>query len=355
MINQKTTYYLGAGASFNALPLAANLQEDILEFLDFFNPYKGSSQGPTIKFSKELYERYLNTLKGIEAYPTVDTFARALHESKSRFEIQSLGELISLYFILKQFGLTRLLKDSGMKISTKHSEFLNGAFDKRYLSLLSKVYSDGQLNPNLSIISWNYDCQVEIAMSKYLRLNYYDIWSTINMYPNNGRANFIPTNKSHRIVKLNGSAGLWNSTHNSGINKLQDNIDIDVLIKHANANKNLSSTVAYAWDNSDLQKNAISIANNIMRETENLVIIGYSFPDFNWELDYTVFKNTSVKRIYVQVREADFPQIEYKLKDLVRPVVSIEHFPYLDEFYLPLHSRNFRLQYVEPMKRMRNL
>lgn len=351
MLQNRTTYYLGAGASYNALPLANGLKEDIKSFLNLLDPQNGTSDVLQMKFSSKLYLKYKQVIEDIDSFPTVDSFAKALHERGNRIGIQRIAELISLYFLFKQFDCTRLLKDSGKNLKSTELKPFKGSFDSRYLSFLGKIYTGGQLNQNLNIITWNYDTQLEIALSKYLGIDFYNACSLLNMYPSHNRDNFVPDNNKHRIVKLNGSAGLWYSGYNSNQNLLQNNVDLEALLRLSENDNNLLTTVAHAWDNSKIQANAIEYANQIMRQTENLVIIGYSFPDFNWELDSEIFKNASARRIYVQVRDDDFPQIEYKLKDLVRPVVSIEKYSFLDEFYLPIHARKNRINFIEPMEK----
>lgn len=39
----------------------------------------------------------------------------------------------------------------------------------------------------------------------------------------------------------------------------------------------------------------------MVKETEILVVIGYSFPDFNRDIDRQIFSGTSISKVYLQV------------------------------------------------------
>ncbi|MBA2610525.1 MAG: hypothetical protein H0U95_01045 [Bacteroidetes bacterium] len=60
----------------------------------------------------------------------------------------------------------------------------------------------------------------------------------------------------------------------------------------------------FAWENDSISQGAISCAENILKETNILVIIGYSFPTFNDDIDKRLFKllkeSTNFKKIYFQ-------------------------------------------------------
>jgi len=361
MISQKTTYYLGAGASCQALPLAAKLQEDILNFIDVFNPFMGSSFGPKIKFSKEVYKRYLDSLDGIDGYPSIDTYAKALHVRQDKSKLETFTEILNIYLVFKQFNWTSILGNSSQYHSDKFKLSFKGLQDSRYLGLISKLYSNNEINDYVSIVSWNYDIQLELAIMKFLDLDYCAVCDRLKTYPHDHKGAYSVDRKSPRIVKLNGTTGLWIDKDRSAYSQLihgnpvlKSNLDLPQLFQFADQGDYLQSTVGFAWDQSVMQQYALASANRLICETETLVVIGYSFPDFNWEIDRAVFFNNNVKEVFIQVPEADYKHYAAKVKNLVNPNTRIEHVGLLNEFYLPIHNKKNETQFLGAMKMIRN-
>ncbi len=335
MINQHTTYYLGAGASANALPLANNMKEDIINFLDLFNPNHYSSALQVPKFDKELFSRYLYAISDLDTFSSIDYYAKTLDHRKDRTKRLLLSELVSIYLIFKQFGSKRIDNKYIENINSKIT-FGDKCFDNRYLSFLTKIYNEN-LNNNVNVITWNYDNQFEIALSKMLGLAYFNAKEQLNIYPNRSGSNFTSTENAFKLIKLNGSADLWFNKYYENIN-FQDDIDFDGLIEMSLKKKIDWSSIACAWDSHQFQKDAIEISNQIIKNTESLIIIGYSFPDFNWEVDKIIFEGNNIEEIFIQVPNVDYVEIKDKLQKLVGKEINVQHYSNLRDFYLPIHT-----------------
>ncbi|MBL7930630.1 MAG: hypothetical protein JNL60_01940 [Bacteroidia bacterium] len=121
------------------------------------------------------------------------------------------------------------------------------------------------------------------------------------------------------IVHLNGATGIYTKVggvlrhladeiKDSHINHILDRIlpafNFVYSEKAEGLNKLLLPT--FAWEGNDAANKAISHAEDILSVTDYLVIIGYSFPVFNREIDKRILqKGRNVKKIFLQNPTAD--------------------------------------------------
>jgi hypothetical protein len=121
--------------------------------------------------------------------------------------------------------------------------------------------------------------------------------------------------------------------------------------------------ITFAWEkDSETKKsliNSYEIAKEIIKDTTILVIIGYSFPFYNREVDNMIFDvlKPSLKKIYYQDPEIDgeFLRSRYNLPSATKPntdkisnpnvahifrgitpTLTIEHIENTDQFYIPV-------------------
>jgi hypothetical protein len=90
---------------------------------------------------------------------------------------------------------------------------------------------------------------------------------------------------------------------------------LDAYIKGLNENIP-SSRISFAWDNQQyMSKNFEDALQKAIQDAEVLVVIGYTFPFFNREIDREIFKYMpNLKKIYIQDPNAE--QIESSLDSL---------------------------------------
>ena len=91
-----------------------------------------------------------------------------------------------------------------------------------------------------------------------------------------------------------------------------------------------------AWEDNEISKKMIEIAARAAVESTNLVVIGYSFPFFNREVDAQIItKMGNLRHIYLQVGTQDASGVEVRIRSFVRPIVKIHPISDLSQFYLP--------------------
>jgi hypothetical protein len=313
--SKNITYFLGAGASANAFPILSELSDNMVAFAgryskkssDFSNLYEREKLSNREKLIWDI--GYFGK-KGID-FGTVDTYARklSLNLPDSYEELNRLRLAISNFFTIWQYSI-----DLERKISSKHS-----FIDKRYYSLLATILENDKrgeiiLNKNVNFISWNYDLQLELAYCSFMngQKNLDDVNEVFSF-------NHLP-DKGLRVCHLNGFHGFHlecssvdGRYEEVGINLLNDfkTDTIDKILDKLSSiydpidkkNISLEKCISYAWDKTSEKNNVITRASEIMYNTDILIIIGYSFPNFNKLIDKQIFGSLNpdkISKIYYQ-------------------------------------------------------
>lgn len=331
----KVTYLIGAGASAEALPLVKSNPEYKIEGLpDAFRRIgdqleKENTNDKLKTFVHRLKEDLYWLAKNSESFNTVDTFAKYCYlQEKEKFIL--IKKLLSVYFTVDQI--------------------INQKVDNRYLVFLTSILENSyQFPPNVKILNWNYDCQFQQTSYRFKQEGFeYDSNSFIqsepllNYYPALGMYPFhqVANNENYSLVHLNGIAGYIQNHENIVYNTMLKNKTLqdflDYSIKLINENTNL---LTFAWENSSnaRSKTSLEIAKEIIKGSEVLVVIGYSFPFFNREIDKEIIDtlySTGLKKIYYQDKfnSGDFIQNQFNLdKSLI--VTNIQK---SDQLFIPI-------------------
>ena len=324
----KVTYFLGAGASAggdtvdrgmeyyntqgfpymgNGIPIVrdtpgvfSNFVKQISETL--YNDYiKGKSENSAIKDVRDNYPFFLlleEMLRELEIHTTFDTIARKYWLMGRKEDLNRLKFFMNIFFIWLQ---------------------MRNDFDKRYDKFLSIILKKNKNNiylPNdFNFISWNYDMQFELAALSYFRsIAVIDtLFKKTGVIPYVGNPNYktqenIYEQDKFNFIKLNGIAGILNNQDlispiyddnfdvNEEISLLKDRIskfDLKKLIDFIIARQNNitqfnAGTLQFAFEKTEKQKNALDAAKKIMNQTSTLIVIGYSFPYFNRDIDISL-------------------------------------------------------------------
>lgn len=287
----KLTYLLGAGASFNAIPSVYHLYDEIVRCSDFFDDIGMRGLG----------EEYNYLASAIEQYGTPDTFARALWLSNSIEELNRLRKSISVFFSSYRYAvplMTEYTKSEFSKTKKRVSKSLFGGIDSRYLEWLATICSkdsESIFPIDFNVLTYNYDEQIENSLrhlmleEKHKRLLKRISWPAFSksvdtrIYHLNGVSGYYSANKkrvdilNHQLEDIDNYSKYCNEILEEIQQALYiiDVVDIDKF--------NFSDFIKFAWEvaASDVSKDIAAI----LRRTEHLVIIGYSFPNFNRGLD----------------------------------------------------------------------
>lgn len=227
-----------------------------------------------------------------EQHATIDTYAKKLVLKKRTEELKYIEKLLTLFFIYIQ---------------------MQNRIDSRYDTFLANI-----LEPNLHfpshirVLSWNYDSQFELAYFGYDEINDLTI----------GHKNSI-CDKDYEIIKINGTATFAEQKRiielrkdiKQKLQKIKDDIDGSPYMRKQETwllefvylfqlhvfGKTDNTHLSFAFDDIASSVNLTNCVDNIIKRTDVLVIIGYTFPFFNRQIDRQILQcikpNT---KIYIQ-------------------------------------------------------
>lgn len=348
---EKIVYLLGAGASrgtrdtkdlslkYDLLTKEGTIQygftcSNILSGLPVVNEIPGrlSLLLSCLALSKKklqdmrVEDKYLNSLiedimwlrYNTERHASVDTFAKKLYLINNQDDYFRLKRALVVYLTYEQYNKP------------------DGRYDSFFASILGKDKDD--LPHNISILSWNYDCQVEMAYEEYLRSD--DIATTAyylhEFDKTTERMDDSPYHKQDgfKIIKLNGTALINNGSY---FGKDKHN---DVAQSLINLYKEINPSnirLSFAWERMGAKFQ--TLISDSITDADVLVVIGYSFPFFNREVDRFIFKSMpNLKKIYIQDPNAD--KIKIGLKSVLQEgTFAFQHIEMLEpdvkQFFLP--------------------
>jgi hypothetical protein len=317
---KKITYLLGAGASANALPLikkssgqgGPGLPQELKNFIE-----KHTSSLLTKNESWD--SKTIGTLNDIAdkciEFGTPDLYAKFLLETGDSTNYKILKTFLSVFFKVKQD--------------------LEGCFDFRALSFLTTISQNQKIPDNIKILTWNYDKQLEIAATKLKPLNPggYSMIQGFSSWPNMRDGHDTGVNPF--LFHLNGVAGYIHSERNF-YEDMEGHFSFKTTL-------NKETLLSFAWEDEVVSSKKIfheqrlPVAREIASQTQILVIIGYSFPFFNRNIDKEIMNTMmpSLQKIYVQDPFYDGSRLNGLFDIPVSLLKNIIHVEQVDNYHIP--------------------
>lgn len=299
----RIVYLLGAGASYGkrndnepkdsqnwieeGLPIVNEINDEIdvvIKWLSTFETtedrlytFKGPHDFSQMK--EELIEGLQWLKEKSSQHATIDTFAKKLYLQDDRSsDYGRLKLLLASFFLIEQ---------------SIHK------YDKRYDTFFANILNGDCRIPNdIYIMTWNYDCQLDIAYREY---NQWGLPICVPVEPN------CDTDKS-KVFKINGSANFYNINQiDAEIHRQETPFDLlDRIFRHFGetykTGKYSSGTtdLFFAWEKNTFNEKSKWLYKKLA-DTKVLIVIGYTFPFFNREIDREIFsKMPSLEKIYIQ-------------------------------------------------------
>lgn len=330
----KITYLLGAGASAFAVPTVKFFPVLLQKFKGDIE--KKLHESGFSDFDIQTASEKLKIIDEISNFATVDTWARKLYLSNSN-KYETLKEIISLFLIYCQFGsneqigqylsdgnllaksrLFNLSETDKMQFNLMYQNTPDPRYDLFLGSILSRNSNNGmiQFPDNINVISWNYDSQFETSIKTF---------SNSNIYREN--------NSKFEIIKLNGSANFTivdRKSNEPAFNfyyereRNQNYLDriLTILSNNSAPFKSFKNNLLFAWE---MQNHFIAKVSDIISDTEIIIVIGYTFPSFNQEVERTIFSKVGkIKKVYYQIPENEYESL---LERLIGTVYKGENKP----------------------------
>lgn len=303
----KTIFYIGAGASFGkrdkddnileGIPIVSEIPKVFSLFRNFisdteipkgyivFWDYYKKKAFDVERAKKDMLEDMDLLMKGIQEHATIDTYARKLYLTGRQRDFKKLKELLCAFFIWTQ---------------------LEYKIDGRYDTFLANILEEGSLAlpKDISIISWNYDSQIEMAYNAYNPNN------SLIILEKNRQGEWPTHNNTGCVFKINGTASYVDSSIVSLIKDEERNLSPALQLIELYHRCHVGSYgleiefkthVSFSWEDSVNQNNLIKSLRDTVSDTELVVVIGYSFPFFNRKMDRTILSSMpNLRKIYIQ-------------------------------------------------------
>lgn len=172
--------------------------------------------------------------------------------------------------------------------------------DKRYDNFFASILSSNSngipsLPDGINIMTWNYDTQLEKS---------YEGFCTDPSFVYQG----LTQNKN--IIRLNGTCALPEKDNMRTLGYCDFNIpfleEVIKLFKNfmlpQGAATGYQPQISFAWEKGDIEEGV----KKTLEGTTTLVIIGYSLPYFNREIDKMIIDTISLQKIFIQVQEKEY-------------------------------------------------
>lgn len=355
----KVTYLLGAGASYKAVPIIGELNDAFLEINQLCNGNRAVNARKDLIKPKSLFDSHMKTgASAAKLFGTVDTYAKKLSLTHNHDLVQFKAALSLFFTIWQEVDKKHLAGRISKDLKNGNISYLD--VDDRYMSLLAnylyKKNTEVLLSEDVNFITWNYDTQLERAISLFIDKSLETILKHFTVYP------YYSENKP-KILHLNGIAGLYKDFEDENKMKTlfkdgryKNPSELFETILHFmeksenKVNKN-DEYFTYAWETDDISLKAVKYAEEMLKETNVLVIIGYSFPTFNDSVDKKLFKclneSPNFNMVYYQDPNASVELLNARFGIDEKKIKIVKE---VDQFILPLDSYSFSKN--EPKKRI---
>ena len=334
------TYLIGAGASANSLPVVSQINSRLDGFIEALNKDSNKlSHEQSFNIPKDgnrtkqdWHSDLIDDLHWLkvhsERHHSIDTFAKKLWIKDQNDELRKLKLCLTIFFIYEQLV---------NKVDERYDTF--------FAAILGKNFSFPQ---NMNILSWNYDLQFELAFQEYSDsrsitgvYNWLDIISKFS--PNNEREI-----KNLGISKINGSCSKiydyrdqlifdFSTTLNMsyGVEWLENIVKGYALCK---IDSDFYSSLSFAWEDDHPGSRIIQNTQILTYQTEVLVVIGYSFPYFNREIDRRIIREMRhLRKVYFQAPDGDLNGLIERFRAIRPDTKHLELAPIdnVGSFFLP--------------------
>jgi hypothetical protein len=223
-------------------------------------------------------------------------------------------------------------------------QIIKRKLDKRTLIFLTTILQFQQVFPtNIKILSWNYDFQIETAAQNFKKESFQHRGTSMSHSP--ALLSYFSglgtpdRDRNQDIFHLNGIAGYY-LNQNIGDHLFNDKgiADYNTLLLYLKKNvTSLSDYLSFAWERYQ-NNNLFNLITPILEKTNVLVIIGYSFPFFNREIDKQIFdvlkSNSKFHKIYYQdpFLDGKFLRNQFALAENI----EIKHIKEIKNYYVPM-------------------
>lgn len=327
----KITYLFGAGASANTIPIVTQMPARLY----YFRKVLTKGDGLTPEFAKLrdtiviMIGKILDQLIDLDAYEqsnqqvlvlkhaSIDTLAKKFFIQGSVQELDNLKVVLTLFLMFEQ--------------ETK-------GIDIRYDSFFASIIRDSsrRLPASINIISWNYDTQFEYAFDRFLREGVQSASRALGIKVKG--SSYLPTTQRENgfgVFKINGAAMLLdkNQIHKHYERDSESVCDYVCRTFRAIDQRHAYNALSFSWERDENRILEVAVA--AVQSTEVLVLIGYSIPFFNREVDRKIVNEMALRKVYIQDLNPEGVKERFLAVRSQSANVDIILRHDVDQFYLP--------------------
>ena len=343
----RIVYLLGAGASAQTLPMVSQIPKALEEHHQWLWGYAREAKArqdmiegkPETERSKLLgeYLMIIDELKtGSANHESIDTYAKKLYLR---------GKTIAA-------DRTKLIEMKiGLALFMAYLQAKKRTADKRYDGFLASLLTPTPggtltLPPDVLVLNWNYDQQLALSHAAYQHEG--SLWGGVEqlgMRPLEMLA--IRSHYPCRSVHLNGMFAyradfdeihpLVDWTTNNEEDLLNSMMLFYARLRYSGKMGPGRLLLRFAWEVNENTVAAFKLLDEVLATCEALVVIGYSFPFFNREIDREIVKRMPrLKHVYVQAPQKHAEEIARTVRTMNLPEgCEVEPYGNTDKFLLP--------------------
>ncbi len=297
-------YFLGAGASANALPVVSEMKNRLRKFQQHITWYHSKYKNGTSSYIVHGLPKICNE---IDKHYTVDTYAKKLYLKGSDNDYGKLLSFLSAFFIYEQLKIdsslphNELLSTINRATSAEETKILNSIktdLDYRYESFFASILRKSEngdilIPPDIKVISWNYDFQIEKGLMNFTGYSLHKTLNELNVRGINHDIDFTKRGSHSFLTKINGTAAFAKDGFYTDLFDFTEHTlnpeSLDLICDLLDNKTSGKTGLRFAWEETPEGKNGLEYARTIMEEADLIVVIGYSFQYFNRGIDRILF------------------------------------------------------------------
>jgi hypothetical protein len=335
------SYIMGAGASYQSMPLVSNFVQRFHVYLNFLRI--------TSSHNRNFIDDNVDFIDNIALHSSFDTFFKKLFHQNEIDSIIKFKNLLLYYFIFEHLCPLHMYNTSyGFSILKEAKKYkIDPRYESMIAGLLKPVPGQCQFYANVNFITWNYDLNILRGIRNFM-YKYEPIKQIIAR--NHVEKNIFPLGSQIKIFHLNGfvnhqSLDDSNELKEQNLIELFQNLTESYYSKDSNLKENVKD-LSFAWEN--VNKNALEIpifiksAAEAIKRSNSIIIVGYSFPLYNRLFDRVILsdENTHSKKIFIRdPRAEDIKEILHSdfgiTRNSYKGATTIDVSRNCDSFFIP--------------------
>lgn len=349
MANQ-LTYILGAGASFESIPIVKTFPKRF----QLFNEYLEKVAHDT-RFGEDMCNYYgkagiicKNISEEFSAHQSFDTYFKKLYHTAQTQRIRLSKKILNLYFLWEHLSTP---VDSPPDFET-NDFYKKSIIDKRYDALIAGLLQPiaGKADPftKVNFITWNYDLNLFFSLKNYFEPKE-DIDCFLKSIKNASSESIWEIGDKITVLNLNGFFYSEILAKENSINNLDKDIHQFITSKlnekyfDDDFNDSDSELIKFAWESfSPIDKrtpNVVIEATRKIQMSSDIIIVGYTFPLYNRLVDFSYLKQRDIFKTRVAIQDPSAEAVKNNFCDIykisIQPAERIKTISNCDSFYIP--------------------